>query len=297
MRARSDYVLAGIVVALTLGIIARKVAEKRYYIAKAAAAKAATRAQNEAKAAQAAAQVNAAQAKAAPARLGPDLKVVCHRATGPIKLDGVADEEAWKAAQPLSRFAPFWQAEIKAYTPTTARLLWDDEYLYFHAEMKDVDLYADIAEHDGETWLNDVFELFFKPSPDALGYYELQVNPANTTMDVYMSSRGSGGFRRWVSAHQFGWETAVKLDGTLDNGKSSNGDDDDAGWSAEGRIPWSDFAPTGGRPAVGAIWRFALCRYDYSKAFAEPQLSSTAGLTRVDFHHYEDYSELEFAGK
>lgn len=64
----------------------------------------------------------------------------------------------------------------------------------------------------------------------------------------------------------------------------------------EGFLPWDDFAASGGRPAAGAQWRFALCRYDYSVAFESPELSSSAPLTKPDFHRYEDYGRLEFVG-
>ena len=102
----------------------------------------------------------------------------CRRAKGPIKIDGVADEDAWKGAQLIDSFAVHWQRR-KPKTATKARLLWDDDNLYFTAEMEDADLYADVKGHNGMPWLNDVFELFFKPADDKLTYYEFQVNAAN----------------------------------------------------------------------------------------------------------------------
>jgi hypothetical protein len=72
--------------------------------------------------------------------------------------------------------------------------------------------------------------------------------------------------------------------------------DTDLGWSAEGRIPWSDFAEVGGRPKAGSRWRASFCRYDYSVAFDAPDLSCTSPLTRGDFHRYEDYGWLRFVG-
>jgi len=80
-----------------------------------------------------------------------------------------------------------------AKTATKAKLLWDREYLYFFADMEDTDLYADVTEHDGMTWDNDVFELFFKPANDKPGYYEFQVNAAGTIMDMFLPRRGAGG--------------------------------------------------------------------------------------------------------
>ena len=220
-------------------------------------------------------------------------EVECRRAAGPIRIDGGADEPAWRTAVVVDRFSANW-SKSPAKSATAARLLWDDQYLYFFADMQDPDLYADMTEHDDMTWLNDVFELFFKPAESHRGYYEFQINAANTQMDMYLPSRGSGGYRRWARARQFGWQTAVKRQGDL------NSSDDDAtndqGWSVEGRFPWTDFAPSGGKPPAGARWRFALCRYDYSKALEAPDLTSSAKLTLPDFHRYEDYSILRFVG-
>jgi hypothetical protein len=136
-----------------------------------------------------------------------------------------------------------------------------------------------------------VFELFFKPLPDKLHYYEFQVNPLNTQLELFFPSRGSGGYDRFAPVVRLGIESAVKLRGTL-----NKWDDKDEGWTVEGRIPWKAFEPVGGRPEPGAKWRFALCRYDYSAALEHPDVSSTAPLTQPDFHRYEDYGELIFKG-
>jgi hypothetical protein len=140
-----------------------------------------------------------------------DRSAECRWATGPIKIDGQADEPAWKTAQVLDKFVAYW-ARRKPKTGTKARLLWDDKYLYFTAEMEDTDIYADIKERNGMTWTNDVFELFFKPHADRLAYYEFQVNPANTPLELYFPSRGSGGYQRFAPLTRLGMESAVKLE-------------------------------------------------------------------------------------
>jgi hypothetical protein len=230
-------------------------------------------------------------AEPAEAPLPPVVRVAeCRWATGKITLDGKLDEPAWKSAQPLRHFAVFWQKR-KAKTATTARLLWDEKYLYFGADMEDSDVYALVKEHNGETWNDDVFELFFKPAADKNAYYEFQVNAANTPLEVFMPSRGSGAYTRFHTTSRLGLESAVLVQGTLNHWQ-----DQDKGWTVEGRIPWSGFLATGGRPQKGARWRFALCRYDYSAEHERPELSSTAPLTGMDFHRYEDYSELTFVG-
>ena len=197
----------------------------------------------------------------------------CRWAKVPVKVDGVLSELVWDDAQVLTDFAVFWQNR-KPKTNTRARLLWDNNYLYFFAEMEDHDLYADVTERNGMTWTNDVFELFFKPAADSLVYYEFQVNAANTHLELFLPARGAGGYQRFAKDTKFGMETAVKLNGTLNNWQ-----DKDKGWVVEGRIPWAAFKPSGGRPEPGAKWRFALCRYDYSVTLDNPELSSTAPLT------------------
>ena len=214
----------------------------------------------------------------------------CRRATGPLTIDGRADEAAWRKAEVLKDFAVFWQ-QRPATSATQARLLWDDRNLYFTAEMADKDLYADVKTHNGMTWANDVFELFFKPSTTSLKYYEFQVNAANTQLELFLPSRGSGGYQRFAPRTRLGLQSAVVLQGTLNHWQ-----DEDVGWTVEGRIPWTAFRATGGKPRAGDQWRFALCRYDYSATLAEPDLSSTAPLTVPDFHHYEDYGTLTFVG-
>jgi Carbohydrate family 9 binding domain-like len=219
-----------------------------------------------------------------------DRSAECRWASGPINIDGRVDEEAWRKAQVLENFVVFWDKR-KPKTSTKARLLWDDKYLYFSAEMEDTDLYADVKERNGMTWTNDVFELFFKPHEDRLAYYEFQVNAANTPLELFFPSRGSGGFQRFAPLTRLGMESAVKLDGTLNNWQ-----DQDRGWTVEGRIPWKAFTKTGGKPKAGDKWRFSLCRYDYSASFDRPELSSTSPLTVSDFHRYEDFGELTFVG-
>lgn len=212
----------------------------------------------------------------------------CRSTADPIKVDAVLDDAAWQKAAVLQDFAVFWQKR-PAKTATKARLLWDDRYLYFAAEMDDTDLYGQVKDFNGTTWHDDVFELFFKPDAGKLTYYEFQVNVHNTRLELFLPSRGAGGYDRFAPLTRFGMESAVKLNGTVNDWK-----DQDKGWTVEGRIPWTAFEASGGRPKPGAKWRFALCRYDYSTAFERVETSSTAPLTQPDFHRYEDYGELTF---
>lgn len=217
-------------------------------------------------------------------------------AASPPTIDGDLNDPAWRHAQLIDRFTLPWlqEEERPSRTATRARLLWDRSYLYFAADLEDRDLYADISEHDGPCWDNDVFELFFKPARDKTGYFELQVNPLNTHFDCFFANRDTEEFVEAVGKHLFRFESAVVLNGTLDDRS-----DTDQGWIVEGRIPWSDFLPAGGRPNPGDEWTFALCRYDYSREWDQPELSTCAPLRSSeapDFHLTADYAPLRFIG-
>jgi len=178
-----------------------------------------------------------------------------------------------------------------AKTATRARLLWDRENLYFLADIEDRDVLAKVLKHDGPTWEDDVFELFFKPAADKPGYFEFEINAANTVFDVFIPERGGKMAGPFIAADQFHVESKVAVHGTLNDSK-----DEDRGWTVEGRIPWRDFIKAGGRPEIGERWKFALCRYDYTAAEKEPELSTCAPLTQMSFHQHEKYATLRFVG-
>ena len=220
----------------------------------------------------------------------------CRWADTPITLDGSDSDPAWKHAQVIDDFRSWWlPGSPTAKASTRAKLLWDRDNLYFFAEMQDADLFADVTEHDGDTWDNDVFELFFRPSSRHPGYFEFQVNAAGTKFDCFFPKRDLSTVRTQKSVGEFRLESKVKLRGTL-----NKRDDRDEGWNVEGQIPWVDFLRAGGRPVPGEAWQFALCRYDYLKTQEKPELSTIAPLREKKvgafFHQYEDYATLRFVG-
>lgn len=227
----------------------------------------------------------------------PPVPLECRWATGPVVVDGTPDDPVWKEAQLLDNFHLAWlgKDDRPAKTATRARLLWDHQNLYFLAEMDDADLFADVTEHDGQTWDNDVFEMFFRPAGNKPGYYEFQVNAAGTVFDVFFPRQNLKSVNDQKKVGTFHIEQKVRFRGTL-----NKRDDVDRGWTVEGRIPWTDFRRTGGRPLAGEEWRFALCRYDYNQNWPQPELSSVAPLqarkSAALFHQLEDYSTLRFTG-
>lgn len=226
----------------------------------------------------------------------------CRWATGPIRIDGKLDELAWQKAQLLKDFAVFWENRPPR-TATRARLLWDDKYLYFAAEMEDSDLYADVKERNGMCWLNDVFELFFKPSEHKLAYYEFEINALNTSWDLLLPRPYKDGGRAVNSWEIPGLKTAVHVDGTLNDPR-----DQDRGWSLELAFPWKVLGELAYQPAPprdGDQWRVNFSRVEwpcqvqagkYRKVPASREdnwVWSPQGV--VDMHRPERWGYVQFA--
>jgi hypothetical protein len=215
--------------------------------------------------------------------------IPCRRATSKIVIDGKLDEAAWENARPVDDFA-IPPTGAKPRHPTSARLLWDDQFLYLGVVMEDFDVTAVKKDHDAWLWEDDVCELFLKPSTVDHHYYELQVTPLGTTLDLLIPRRGAGTFDRWKT-WESGIKAAIAISGTLNDWH-----DQDKGWVVEAAIPLAAFAPDTHKPQLGDHWRFAVCRYDYSVYLDEGrELSSSARLSKLNFHWFEDYDILEFS--
>jgi uncharacterized repeat protein (TIGR03806 family) len=232
-----------------------------------------------------------------PLKQPPPSKFECRWADAPIQIDGTADDMAWKHAEEIDAFHLPWLGDKArmSRTKTTAKLLWDRQYLYFFAEMEDSDLFADLTKHDDMLWLNDVFELFLRPDAGKPGYYEFQVNAAGAVFDAFYPKYDPEKILEHMKKGEFHVDVKVKLRGTL-----NKRDDADRGWSVEGRIPWTDFARTGGRPQPGEAWKLNLCRFDYHKDWKEPELSCVAPVARKKissfYHQIDDYATVTFVG-
>jgi len=229
-----------------------------------------------------------------------DKAYTCVRAAGAITIDGKLDEPAWAKAQTIENFMVpprfDWikfemMKAYRAHSRTFAKLLWDDKYLYFGAELEDRDIYCVTpAGHNHPFSTDDIIELFLKPSDELPYYWELHVVPSGGTRSYFYARRGAGGDARWMVKNP-GMEARVALVGTL-----NNWEDRDSKWIVEMRIAWSAFTRTGGKPKMGDLWRFLVSRYDYSVYLEEGvELSAAAPLPIQSYHLYEYYPYMVFA--
>jgi len=228
----------------------------------------------------------------------------CNFVQSPPVIDGLGNDPCWNHASPIQNFRMAWldstakggaqnenKLSVNPTSATVAKILWDREHIYVWAKLEDSDLHAAITQRDNQTWLDDCFEMFLKPSLQHPGYYEFHVTPANTQMDLYIPDRMPKAYALYKSAHEFEFNSAVHVDGTIEDHS-----DEDRAWQVEFKIAWKDFYRTGGAPVPDEIWSFSLCRYDYDQSRDKPELTSISPLTQPSFHRHEEFVGIQFVG-
>lgn len=222
---------------------------------------------------------------------------VCHRAPGPIAVDGRLDEGAWRLAPRSPRFVDVVDGAYGLYD-TRAAALWDDEALYVAFWCEEPCVRAELTERDSLIFLENDVEVFIDGGDC---YYEFEINALGTVYEVFfiwrdaytrggrfdvpefdLIDRGAlsfGGNHDRTGAHFWrgshprglrwaftGWDfpglrSAVHVDGKLNDCSQPH-----RGWTVELAFPWSGMTwLAGGRPLPpqdGDEWRIFFGRYE-----------------------------------
>ncbi len=189
----------------------------------------------------------------------------CYRAPSPVTVDGHLDDEAWVDTPWTEAFVDIRGDE--AFRPsllTRAKMLWDDRYLYVAAEMEEPHLFATLTEHDAIVYHDPDFEVFLDPGGAGLEYFEVEINPLGTVLDLFLAAPYKDGGRARLDWDLPGLRKGVHLDGTL-----SDAADVDRGWSVELAIPWDELVvpdgpvEVGAPPVDGTVWRINFSRVEW----------------------------------
>ena len=171
---------------------------------------------------------------------GTQPPVKLHRLAGPIQLDGLIDEPAWQAVEPLPlvMYQPTYQGAMTERTEI--RVAYDDDYLYaaghFYVRNPD-DLRGNSFYRD--RWSgDDTFGLVldtFNDNESALWFY---TTPLGTRFDAAVANDAEG-------SDNYNWNTFWDVATTQTN----------EGWFAEMRIPFTSlgFQDDAGRTVFGLI--------------------------------------------
>lgn len=208
------------------------------------------------------------------------------RVTQAIKVDGRLDERAWSEVPPVGEFRNNRDGSASKL-PTQARVLYDDNFIYFSFQVEDKNVWATMKQRDQHLWLEEVVEVFLEASPAVPNYIELEVNPLGTLLDIYLiDTRKFLHYESWNS-EKLKW--AVNVDGTVD------GKGDDRGWTCEIALPIEDVATAPNRPPKpGDRWRMNLFRVEQKPEVAELAWSPTL---QDDFHILPKLGELVFTNR
>nr|WP_262910789.1 carbohydrate-binding family 9-like protein [Wocania arenilitoris] len=161
---------------------------------------------------------------------------VAHKTSELITIDGKANESDWKNAKWTSDFIDIESDKTPKYQ-TRVKMLWDDNYYYIFAEMKEPHVWGDITQRDAVIFYNNDFEVFIDTNGDTHNYYELEINALNTVWDLFLiKPYGISGSRVLNNWDYSDLKSAINIKGTL-----NNPNDIDKGWTLEIAIPFKDF--------------------------------------------------------
>lgn len=204
------------------------------------------------------------------------------RAGEPIKADGILNEASWAASTPL-QFVD--NRTGKPGGPKTqAWVLWDDEYLYFAFESWDENIWATFRNRDEHLWTEEVVEVFLQADPGHPNYIELEVNPLDTMLDIYLIDiRKPIPYESWNSS---GLKWGVNIDGTVD------GEPGDRKWTCEIAFPLADAITAPNiPPRDGDRWKMNLYRVENKPEKAGLAWSPTL---KPDFHVPQRFGDIIF---
>ena len=177
--------------------------------------------------------------------LPPNL--VIHRTTTPINVDGKADEPAWQNATALPITYTFSNKNaIQSPAPATAKLLWDDEYLYAFFDVKDPNLVSPYTKRDEQVSQGTCVELFVNSSQRWGQYWEFNIAPTGVVFDSFYNKF----LNRWGGEARPEENVEGLKVGTTIRGTLNKPDDVDDGYTVEMAIPWSEI-PGMARPRAG----------------------------------------------
>jgi len=187
---------------------------------------------------------------------------ICYQSNISLKIDGKLDEKIWQKAEWTNEFIDIeGDSKPKPRFRTRAKMLWDDEYFYFAAELEEPDIWATLTERDAVIFYDNDFEIFIDPDGDTHEYYEFEMNAFNTVWDLLLIKPYRDGGPAVNAWYIQGLKTAVFIDGTI-----NQPGDKDRSWTLEVAMPWNvlkECAQKDAPPKPGDQWRVNFSRVEW----------------------------------
>ncbi len=159
---------------------------------------------------------------------------------------------------------------------TTVACAWDERELRVRFVCVDREPWATITQRDGPLWEEEVVEVFLDPVGDGESYFEIEVNPLGTVLDLVLR-RNRSGYKK-----DFAWDCEglrAEVARTAD------------GWTAELAIPFASLVAE--PPRAGSEWRANFTRIDRPRD-RERELSAWSPTRLATFHAPQRFGVLRF---
>ena len=207
------------------------------------------------------------------------------------------DQAPWSETEWIEDFVLVGGPEPPPDRFLSAAARWDDEGLNVAFKSAPSLVPVTKTQRDDDLFNECTVEIFMAAGK---GFYEIEVNPLNTVVDLLLSkSWGQNGRGYFDWSPQFA--TAVHIEGTINDPS-----DRDQYWSVEMALPWSIFASdmldvAGGRqlpPRPGDEWRCNFYRYEPLRTGGvetDVEYSAWSPVGEIDFHRPDRFGTVVFA--
>jgi uncharacterized sulfatase len=197
-----------------------------------------------------------------------------------------ASEGAWAPAQRVT-----WGPEAIA---TSFRALWTSEGLALRYDVTDPSPWHTLTRRDEQLWNEEVVELFLDVGATGGSYAEIEWNPVNAVVDLWVDRPENRFDKEW---------NAVGLESRVRPRKGAAGRT--TGWTVSAVLPWTALAakaPPGTSlpPKPGDRWRFNVFRIERPGGPKDPdtgaQYLAWSPTGNRSFHVPLAFREMVFAG-
>lgn len=236
---------------------------------------------------------------------------ICKRPIDDIVIDGKAEEESWELAQWTNEFVDIeGKKKPKPKYSTRVKMMWDEDYFYFYAQMEEPHIWAKLRQRDTVIFYDNDFEIFIDPDGDTHNYYEFEVNAFNTVWDLMLTQAYRDKGQAVDHWNINGLKSAVHIEGTLNEPS-----DTDDYWSVEVAIPWDAIRETtfkGKKPKARDTWRLNFSRVQWDTEIVNGRYVKTIEQGKkkpveynwvwspqrvINMHEPEYWGQVMFSGK
>lgn len=205
-----------------------------------------------------------------------------------ISIDGDINDKVWQSAEWITQLVDI-EGDIKPKPLYDSRIsiLWDDDFLYIAAELKEPNLWATMDKQDMYLFHENDFEVFLDPDGDTHHYAEIEINALKTVWDLLLTKPYRDKGKPIDTWNMTDLKKGVKCFGTLNDPS-----DVDDKWTVELAVPWSvleEINTHDGPPKHGERWKANFSRVQW-----QLDIKQNKYLKKVDPKTNKPYPEYNW---